>query len=281
MKELRQEQAVIRQYLLGELDDDDRQQVEQRLLTERDYKEEVLIAEDELLEDFIAGALEERERELFLKNYLSAPLQKRKLTIAQALNKYAANATRPAELWPRESWWQKLIDALRARHRLLQIAGVAIVLLAILGSWWVFQAWRRQTQQALLQAELERLNGPQSTVLEAGDSVASLQLSPLSVREDGGTEVLTITNRTQFVQLRLVLASGQYQSYRAALNNSRNEVILNLDQLAVRANSSMLVLQLPATVFNTDDYTLTLAGLKTNAMPEEIGDYSFRVIVRQ
>lgn len=278
MKELRQEQVVIRQYLLGELDDDDRQQVEQRLLTERDYKEEVLIAEDELLEDFIAGALEERERELFLKNYLSAPLQKRKLTIAQALNKYAASAPRPDE---RESWWQKLIDALRPRQRLLQIAGVLIVMLAILGSWWVFQAWRRQTQQAQLQAELERLNGPRSTVLEAGDSVASLQLSPLSVREEGGTEVLTITNRTQFVQLRLVLASGQYQNYKAVLKNSRNEVILNLDQLAVRANSSMLVLQLPATVFNNDDYTLTLARLKTNAMPEEIGDYSFRAIVRR
>ena len=91
MKELEQEQLVIRKYLLGELDEEGRQQVEQRVMTERDYKEEVLMSEDELLEEFVAGALREHERELFLKNYLSAPLQRRKLRITQALNKYTAD----------------------------------------------------------------------------------------------------------------------------------------------------------------------------------------------
>ncbi len=281
MKELEKEQIVIRQYLLGDLDEEARQQVEQRVMTERDYKEEVLMSEEELLEEFAAGALEGRERELFLNNYLSAPLQRRKLRLVQAINKYAAD--RPpltAVKVPETSWFRRYIDAFRSRKWYVQLSWALLVVIVIGGSWVAFQTWRWRNQQAELRQELERLNGQQSNVLEAGNSVLSATLVPLSLREVGKAVPLTIRHEIQTVQLKLPVPSGQHQRYRATLKNGRLDEVFSLDNLVVRTlgNARVIIIQVPARAFRTDDYVLTLSGLNSAGAYEEIHDYSFRMV---
>src|ERR1041384_7159036 len=90
MKHIEREQEVIRRYLLGELDEDRKDQLEQRVMTERDFKQEVLTVEEELLDDYVSGALSAREQELLLKNYLSSPNQRRKVVVARALGRYVS-----------------------------------------------------------------------------------------------------------------------------------------------------------------------------------------------
>jgi hypothetical protein len=281
MKELEKEQIIIRQYLLGDLDEEARQQVEQRVMTERDYKEEVLMSEEELLEEFAAGALKGHERELFLNNYLSAPLQKRKLRFVQAINKYAAN--RPpltAVKVPETSWFRRYFDAFRARKWFVQLSWALLVVIVIGSSWVAFQTWPWRSQQAELRQELERLNSQQSNVFEASSSVLSATLVPLSLREGSKAVPLTIRHETQIVQFRLAVPPGQHQRYRATLKNSKLDEVLSLDDLPVRTlgNARLIVIQVPARVFKTDDYVLTLSGLNSVGAYEEEGDYSFRVV---
>ncbi len=283
MKELEQEQTVIRQFLLGELDEERRQQVEHRVMTERDFKEEVLMCEQELLEDFLAGTLRDSDRKLFLTNYLSAPLQRRKLKIAQALNKYAAENPPLIAARKRESnFLQRLIEAIRNRRWFVQLSWGVVGLVLIAGTLLAFQAWRWRTQQAQLRAELAQLNDPQSTVFEASASVLAARLSPLKLRDLGGAAPLTITPETQTVQLRLAVPSGQYQSYRAVLKDSAVDEVFTFDGVPMRTlgGAKMLVLQIPARVFKSDDYTLSLSGLNSAGAFEETGDFSFRVLVR-
>jgi hypothetical protein len=234
-----------------------------------------------LIEDFVAGVLEDRERELFLKNYLSAPLQKRKLTITRALNNYAAKTALPTVKRP-ENWLRRMLEALRPRNRFAQIAWAVMVLVAIVGTLLVFQIWRSRTLETELRAELTRLNGPGSTLLEPGVSVERLQLAPLNLREAGSAPTLTIVPQTQIVQLGFAVPPGQYQSYRATLEDSKGNVILSVDYIGVRTvgNAETIFLQLPPRIFRNDDYTLTLSGVKVDGRPEEVGDYSLRVIVK-
>src|SRR5687768_13241308 len=91
MKDIEREQELIRQYLLGVLDEQQQEQLEQRVITSSDYKQEVLITEEELLEDFVNGTLSPHERELFLKRYSSSPTHVRKVAIAKALAAYAGD----------------------------------------------------------------------------------------------------------------------------------------------------------------------------------------------
>src|ERR1051325_3474947 len=87
------DQTIIKQYLLGELSDDaQRQQVEQRLLTDDDFFQELEISEDELIDQYLAGTLTPAERRNFESHFLAAPERRRKLGFARALSKYVGAA---------------------------------------------------------------------------------------------------------------------------------------------------------------------------------------------
>src|SRR5215217_7102849 len=172
MKELELDITTIRRYLLGELDNGARDEVEQRLMTDHDYKEEVLIVEEELLEDYVSGALDQRERDLFLQNYLTTPLQKQKLRIAQALDKRATqSAARPAGISGSPNVIRRLVDVFRTRKLFLQLSWAAAILVLVGGAFIAFNFWR---SARVLQADLLRLNGAGSSLLDPGRSVSQL-----------------------------------------------------------------------------------------------------------
>jgi|KBSSwiStaDraftv2_1062776.scaffolds.fasta_scaffold48474_2 anti-sigma-K factor RskA len=275
MKEVELDTTTIRQYLLGGLDAGTREQVEQRLMTDRDYKEEVLIVEEELLEDYVSGALDHHERDLFLKNYLTTPLQKQKLRIAQALDKRATqNAPRTAGISGSSNVITRLAGVFRTRKLFLQLSWAALIVIFLGGTFLVFRIWRSAHE---LQAELARLNGSGSYLLEPGPTVSQLSLSPLTLRDPGNLPTITITKETQVVQLRIPQAQSQPQTYQAILKNSDNKEVLSVSGLSVRSldNSRMLVLHLPAVIFSTGDYLLTIRDQNS---AEDVADYSFRVI---
>jgi len=275
MKELELDTTTIRHYLLGELDDGAREQVEQRLITDRDYKEEVLIVEEELLEDYVSGALDQGERDLFLKNYLTTPLQKQKLRIAQALDKRATqSAARPAGISGSSNVIRRLVDVFRTRKLFLQLSWAALILVLVGGGLIALNVWR---SARALQAQLLRLNGAGSHLLDPGRSVSQLSLSALTLRDPGNLPTVTITKETQVVQLRIPQPQRQQQTYQAILKDSDNKDVLSLSGLTIRNlnDSRLLVLQLPASIFSTGDYLLTIRDQNSS---DDIADYSFRVI---
>lgn len=278
MKEIERE-IVIRRYLLGDLNDKDREQVEMRLITDRDYKEEVLIVEEELLDDYVSDALVQRERDLFHNHYLSTPLQRQKLRIAQALDKYAAQGVAaPAEVKGGRRLVKKLSNVFRSRKLLMQLSWATLIFVVLGGTWWVFKNWRSGTND--LEAELVQLNGPGSSVLEPGPSVLQAVLPPLSFRESRASVTVTITKETQIVQLRIPHTSERQQGYLGALKDSNGNEVVKVDGLMARNvdNAKMLVLQLPVRVFETGDYVVSIREPNAAGVFEETGNYSFRVL---
>src|ERR1041384_6033454 len=82
------DQTTVRQYLVGEVSDEaQRQQVEERLLTDGDFFQELEITEDELIDQYLTGALTADERRNFESHFLAAPERQRKLSFARALRK--------------------------------------------------------------------------------------------------------------------------------------------------------------------------------------------------
>jgi hypothetical protein len=261
--------TVIKRYLLGELNEDDREQVEQGLITDRKFLDEVLMVEEELLEDYVSGLLPQHERDLFLKNYLSSPRQRQKLRIAHALDKYVAQSTVPAPtLTAAQSWLQRLIYSLGLHKSLAQLSWAVLVLIVFAGTWWIVSTWRDKSK---LEAELIRLNGPESSVLEADSTVAQAVLLPLNLREAGSMPAVTVTNQTQVVQLKIPVSSEPEQNYQAVLRDSGGQEIVRVSQLAPRevGNERMVILQLPAIIVQPGEYVINV---------EAVGDYSFRVL---
>jgi hypothetical protein len=129
------DQGTIRQYLLGQLTDDSQQKIEERLLTEADFFEELEVQEDELIDEYLAGKLTIEEQGWFEKHFLATTERDQKLRFARALNRYVTasahqdiSRTVPfsSSFWNNQNW------ALRA------IAAVVVIGI-IAGVLWIYR----------------------------------------------------------------------------------------------------------------------------------------------
>jgi hypothetical protein len=92
----RERRDSIRQYLMGDLSEQEREQVERRLISQDDYFEELLIAEEELADDFVSGHLPEPDSAKFRQHFLSVPELQQEVMFANALHLHAAEYARRA-----------------------------------------------------------------------------------------------------------------------------------------------------------------------------------------
>jgi tetratricopeptide (TPR) repeat protein len=83
---------LFRWYLLGATSPEEDEQIEQRLRNQ-DINDELLLAEEELIDDYARGELALYERELFEENFLTTPERLKNLLMAQAAVRYAATQT--------------------------------------------------------------------------------------------------------------------------------------------------------------------------------------------
>lgn len=90
MNELSLEQKTVRKYLLGTLGDaGELRRIEENILLNDDFAEQISIAEDELIEEFLDGELSQQEAEGFRQFFLDVPERRQKLALIENLRKYA------------------------------------------------------------------------------------------------------------------------------------------------------------------------------------------------
>jgi len=278
MKDIERERLLIRQYLLGELDEHEQEQLEQRVITNPDYKEQVLIAEEELLEEFVNGTLSPRELESFTRMYSSSPAQRRKVKIAQALNRYASAHKPVVQPMAHRSWARSLIELFSVKSRFHQLSLAAFILvLAIGGSVLVYylisRGWRAD-YYALVQ-----LNQSTSEILQPNSSVVSVSLPPLLFRGTGEPTTVTTTKQIQTVQLRLPDPANGTYSFRAVLKDREETEVFTLEDLRARQIDQqwVLVLQIPARMLKPQNYQLEISEKRADGTYEAPSTYAVNV----
>lgn len=126
----------IRLYLLGLFESEPgAERVEERMLTDEDYFEELTVAEDELIDQYLSGALNPDERRAFEQNFLCSPEHEARLNFARTFNSYveeAVKAERPATDRGLKSFFRHLLASpVRAA------AATALALACcLLLTWW-------------------------------------------------------------------------------------------------------------------------------------------------
>src|SRR6185436_16077144 len=92
MSTSRDEQDPIRLYLLGNFEDRGKEEFERRLFADDEFLEEVMAAEDQLIDDFLTGDLSTDEAAMFEKNFLVTEERRQKLRLGKTLRTYAKAA---------------------------------------------------------------------------------------------------------------------------------------------------------------------------------------------
>src|SRR5205809_12737 len=84
----REDEVMLRRYLLGQTSEEEQLALEQRLLNEQEYFDHLLRSEEELIDEFTRGEMADPDREKFEGHFLSSPERRESLLFAQALNRY-------------------------------------------------------------------------------------------------------------------------------------------------------------------------------------------------
>jgi hypothetical protein len=267
------EPETIKMYLLGQLDQAKLAQLEERLLTDATFFDELSIAEDELTDQYLAGELSDEERRDFETHFLSAPERRQKLRFARSLKRYVSQAIGTSAQEDHEPSISYAGDTAEPRSKkrpffsflpqkpAIAYSLAAAVILAIIGISWVVFNNLRPT--------------PRGT-----GNVLVVTLTPGLVRETGEIKSIHIPPGTDSVRLQLGLIADEYQSYRAELITSERAGVLVEENLRpeLAAGNKIINLTIPVDLLKHDDYRVRLSGRHTDGSYEDIGSYVFRVV---
>lgn len=151
-----EQQNAVRKYLLGNLDDKaEMRRIEEKIMLEDDFGEQISIAEDELVDQYLDGTLGEPERERFDRFFLLAPQNKEKLRLTENLRKYAATRGGVQDVKPvseeKRGWinWRKLFSS-----PAFGFAGIVLIILALGFGIWRAAFYQSDVDRGLAQMHL-------------------------------------------------------------------------------------------------------------------------------
>jgi len=250
--------------------------VEERLLLDEVFYQELLIVEDELIDEHLNGRLSSSEEEAFAAHFLAAPERHEKVRFARNLKKYVSKneTARSFESAPASSSTDKSEAAEPPPRKrsffwflpwgspiLSYSLATAVVLLLTLSSVFIVR---------------NLINpGPSGT-----GKIWAVELTPGLSRGDGEIKQISVPSGTDTVQLDLKVASTErYQRYRAILQTPEGREILRRDSLTAvfTAGSGTLSFQVPVNLITSGDYSIKLSGLNQSGEYDDLGRYSFRV----
>ena len=283
---------TIRSYLLGTLAPDEQQRVEERLLTDEDFFLALQAEEDELIDDYLSGALTAAERAQGERLFLALPERRRKLTFAKSLRRYiAAHAPAPPAPDPvggRFAFFQRPFATLfQSQTRGLAVAACCLLLITCGAVWLGLRSWQGRDETARREQSAPNTGSqtaptPRQSIVAPAEPGASVPpvfvaaFAPGLTRSDGQTNRLTIPPDANTVQLQLALTTDEYAHYRATLRANGTEVFAAGAQRAEVAGAKYVLLNVPAQLVPPGDYQVLLSG--AGAQWEEIGKYNFRVM---
>jgi len=130
----------LRHYLLGMVSDEQQNEIEERYFGDDEYFEEMLAAEDELVEAYVDGELSRRERKRFEEYLLPNPRWQQKVATIRALGhilneENAGVSEEKVGLLKRcVDWWQEFTASFFEQSLVRGFAYAAILVMILFGS---------------------------------------------------------------------------------------------------------------------------------------------------
>jgi hypothetical protein len=276
MKEERMSNALLREFLLGRVDEAERDRIETQFLTDAQTRDRVLAVEEDLIEEYLEDSLTTSDRASFVSHYLQTPDQRRKLRITKSLKELATRKTVPQTVAANGSSWARIRGWLRSRPLLVPIAAmiiIAVVIVAVLVN-------RRpgSFEQAAIDAELARLNTPAS-LRESQSQMRSVDLSPVAVRDIKPQTEVKLNAGVKIVELRLPwIQKERYSRFHAEVHRVGESHGITIPELPPDPdNPSLVRLRLPAQILRPGDYQVQLAGINPDGILSPSEEYTLRV----
>ena len=308
-------ESLCEQYLLGELSDSDRQQLEEAYFAEDDLFERYLAVKDDLIDAYSRGELSAEKRRQFEQNFLSSAARQKSVDETRDLIKTVTShhnsvATPASENRASFGYW---LATFRFKPMVWRI-GFAALLLAVIAIGWIVVRQRdarrptgesarqtptptetvvtTQSPQPSPNSNIENITPassptptpqPQFAAKPSPElssaQIASLVLIPVSSREPGSSNSLVVGPDTKAVRLTLVFSGGTQNRFEVSVRTVDGQQVFRRGNLKATSNGqgTSVTVSFDSSLLRRQDYIATLNELTANRKPETIGDYYFRV----
>jgi len=290
---------MLVKYLLGELNEQELESIEDHYFRDIEFFEQLLVVEDELIDAYVRGELTIEEIARFEDYFLQSPERRDKVQFAEAWQAFIARQAESSKPQPVE----QPQPVIKQRKVLLPLAASLIMALGV--TWLLIDRRNLERELDRAQSELaqskERIaeqkssNEPLSRVpaQEPANAIApppkqaprprpsivTFALSSSSTRGSGENESLIIPSGAKKVRLRADFFHYDYTRFSAVLRRSNEEVNRWTDlKPRISGDTGTIVLTLNAGSLSDDDYILTVSGATESGEEEGIEDYAFRVV---
>jgi len=255
--------AFLREFLLGKVNDEERVRIEDLFLTDPQAKDRVLGGGHVMEEEYLEGTLTTADRERFVSRYAQTPEQRRRLRITKSIKDWAiAEAASSA---PRKtSGWRGLFG-LRPAFA-IPIAATAMIVIVVAAIWV-----SRRAGHSAIEQELAQLNAPSSVREEP----VSLELAPVTVRgADSKASFNRQLSENEVVELRLLwIQKERFPSYQATIRRVGDNQSYTVGNLKPENDGKAIRLKLPAPLLSKGTYQINLSASDGSADSAE--EYQF------
>lgn len=266
----------MRSYLLGTIEVDRRAALEERILTEPQVYEELLVSEEDLIDQYLGNNLSPSERQQFETHFLITAERQNNLRFGRLLRRYLDSQPAPVSS-------EEIPVAVRqtdthapaktflpfAASTFGRTAAVAISAAVIVGVGIILLlCWTssRKAQQNVAQRE--------------SSPYVSVPLTPGTLRSgDTATQHVSIPSKGVRVRLEMEVSNSSFHNYKSELLRE-NDSLQKADQLQAEKKGEQHIVPwtIGGDVLSPGDYQVRLSGVLDSGQDEFIDNYTFRVV---
>lgn len=258
----------MRDYLLGTLDGDCRTKLEERILCDPAVYEELLLVEEELIDQYVAGGLSKLEQHQFETHFLVTAERQKNLRFGKLLKRYFDSHPFIADKYvpvgvgsaPENDSLPFYLAYFRTRRWVTVPAAIMVCLGIVFLSWTIV----RKSAEGPLTPNTSHL--------------IAVPLAPGSMRSAGTTQRVRVPPIGFDVQLELELANSSFDNYKSQLIRE-SQALETTAELKKETKGDHYIVPVTITrdLLRPGDYQVRLSGVLDSGEDEFIDNYSFRV----
>ncbi|HEY6804067.1 MAG TPA: hypothetical protein VI306_10845 [Pyrinomonadaceae bacterium] len=254
-----QDNRELRQYLLGLLPESKREAVDQRVLIDSEFYEELQATEDELVDEYLSGRLNDHERKQFESHFLIGSERQNKVMFGRSWQSVLENLNVEVPATNSRPGFLSSFRVATASWRTAVVVTFSLAGLLGLSSVWFAHRWKR----------------PASTTPQI---IGVTLTSGASRSVEQPTARLPQPPANSTVNVELEVSKNTHPAYKVDLTKER-EGIRRYDDLSAQPKDGHFVVNVPvdAALLDPGDYTFELQGTSESSQSDFLGTYHLRV----